>query len=77
VRFIGEETSTADAWVRHGHGSDVHQHLDIQLGAQAVQAIAHLKDFLVQWQFIGDFDVDQWIAPAPLHGARSQQRLVA
>lgn len=69
VRFIGIETSTAEAWVRYGYGADVHQSLSIDLSDRSVQALTHFKNFLVQHQFIGDFDVSGWIASDPLQAA--------
>lgn len=78
VRFIGIETSTAESWVRYGHGDDVHLSLGIDLSAQAVRAITQFKDFLVKHRFIGDFEVQQWIAPEPLESAlRTANRKVA
>lgn len=69
VRFIGIETSTAEAWVRYAHGPEVHLSLGIDLSDRSVRALTHLKDFLVQHRFIGDFDVSSWIAPTPLREA--------
>ena len=69
VHFIGIETSTADAWVRYGHGPEVHLSLGIDLSERSVRALGHLKDFLVQHRFIGDFDLRAWIAPEPLREA--------
>jgi len=69
VRFIGIETGTAEAWVRYGHGPEVHLSLGIDLSERSTRALNDLKSFLVQHQFIGDFDLSSWIAPGPLREA--------
>lgn len=72
VRFIGIETATAESWVRYGYGSDVHLSLGIDLSERSIRALADFKQFLVQHDFIGDFDLSDWIAPEPLHEAAEQ-----
>lgn len=69
VRFIGIETSTAEAWVRYGYGSEVHSSLTVDLSERSVGALTELKNFLVQHRFIGDFDLQNWIAPSPFNEA--------
>jgi ABC-type nitrate/sulfonate/bicarbonate transport system substrate-binding protein len=79
VRFIGDETATASAWVKYGHGSDVHLHLGIDLAPQALAALADLKDFLVTRGYLPhDFSVEEWAAPQILQAAGTPaQRRVA
>ena len=72
VHFIGIETSTADAWVRYGHGNDVHASLHVDLAERSIEALADLKDFLVRQGFVRDFDVRDWIAPEPFGRAIAQ-----
>ncbi len=72
VHFIGIETSTADAWVRYGHGNDVHASLHVDLAERSIEALADLKDFLVRQGFVRDFDVRGWIAPEPFGRAIAQ-----
>jgi len=75
VRFIGDETATASAWVRYGHGSDVHEHLHIDLSPQSLGALADLKNFLVEWKYLrSDFSLDEWIAPQPFNAAAVNPR---
>lgn len=75
VRFIGDETSTASAWVKYGHGGDVHQHLSIDLSELSLGALEDLKNFLVQRKYLpADFSVRSWAAPQFLAAASAGQR---
>jgi ABC-type nitrate/sulfonate/bicarbonate transport system substrate-binding protein len=75
VRFIADETSTATAWVKYGHGADVHQHLAIDLSEQSLAALEDLKSFLVQWKYLpADFAVRSWVAPQPFAAASAAAR---
>ncbi len=67
ITLIGKETCTADIWVRHSYGDDVASRLDLNLAETSIQALAHLKSFLVARHFIGaDFDLRSWIDATPL-----------
>jgi len=67
VAYIGRETDASDEWVRYGYGGDVHRRLQTGLDAQAVAGLKAFKDFLLRYRFIEtDFDIDDWIDPAPL-----------
>ena len=78
VRFIGDETGTASAWVKYGHGNDVHESLDIDLSERSVAALDDLKNFLVTWKYLpADFSIRQWIDAAPLHSQLADRQQVA
>jgi ABC-type nitrate/sulfonate/bicarbonate transport system substrate-binding protein len=48
----------------------VHQHLRLTLEDEQIVAIAHFKDFLLEWGFIpADFDVARWIDGRALEAA--------
>jgi len=67
LRFVAREISTSEEAVLASNGPEVHKHLGIGLEAPLVEAIAHFKDFLLEWGFLpGDFDVDAWVDAAPL-----------
>ncbi len=73
VRFIGLETATADQWVRYGYGPQAHESLRVDLAEQSLAALTSLKDFLVEWQFIQDFDVQAWVAAEPYQQVTAQK----
>jgi len=67
VQFIGQETSTAEAWVRHGYGTKIAESLQLDLAETSVAALGQVKDFLFQNGFLdADFDVAAWVDAAPL-----------
>ena len=75
VRFIGDETSTASAWVRYGHGDRVHESLGIELSDTSIAALDDLKNFLVAFHYLpADFAIRQWIDPQPLQSVQVRER---
>lgn len=70
VRFIAREIGVADDAVWAANGKDVHRHLQLTLDEDQIDAIAHFKDFLLEWGFIPhDFDVASWIDGRALEAA--------
>ncbi len=70
VRFIAREIGVAEDAVWAANGPDVHRHLRLTLSDDEICALAHFKDFLLEWGFIAaDFDVSGWVASQPLNGA--------
>lgn len=70
VRFIAREIGVGEDAVRAANGSKVHQHLSLTLDDEQIEAIAHFKDFLLEWGFLpNDFDVRGWIDGRPLDAA--------
>jgi ABC-type nitrate/sulfonate/bicarbonate transport system substrate-binding protein len=70
VRFIAREIGVADDAVWAANGAQVHQHLRLTLEDEQIVAIAHFKDFLLEWGFIpADFDVASWIDGRALEAA--------
>lgn len=72
VRFIAREIGASEEAVRAANGPEVHRHLTLDLDPAEVEAIAHFKDFLLEWGFIpADFNVADWVDPRPLALARN------
>ncbi|MDE1172572.1 MAG: ABC transporter substrate-binding protein [Parvibaculaceae bacterium] len=70
VRFIAREIGVAEEAIWAANGPGVHRHLRLTLAEDEIMALAHFKDFLLEWGFIpADFDVAGWIAPDPLKEA--------
>jgi ABC-type nitrate/sulfonate/bicarbonate transport system substrate-binding protein len=71
VRFVAREIGVSEQSVWAANGPDVHRHLRLTLAEDEIAALAHFKDFLLEWGFIpADFDAAAWIAPAPLEASR-------
>jgi ABC-type nitrate/sulfonate/bicarbonate transport system substrate-binding protein len=67
VTQISRETDWTEAWVRFAYGPQAHEHLGVDLSETAIDGLTQFKDFLLKWGFLkGDFDVREWIDPAPL-----------
>lgn len=74
VRFIAREIGVSEEAVRVANGKDVHRHLRLTLDPEQIEAIAHFKDFLLEWGFIpADFDVADWIDDRFLEEARQRR----
>lgn len=72
VRFIAREIGVSEQSVWAAGGPDVHRHLHLTLADDEIAALAHFKDFLLEWGFVpADFDASAWIAPAPLAASRA------
>lgn len=70
VRLIANEIGVGEDAVWAANGPDVHRHLGLTLDDDQAIAFAHFKTFLLDWDFIlADFDIDGWLAPAPLEAA--------
>ncbi len=73
VTQVARETGSTEAAVRLGYGNDVGRHLGTDLEESSVEALDDFKNFLLKWGFLaGDFDVRQWIDPAPLAQAKKE-----
>lgn len=60
-RFVAREVAASEETVLAANGPDLHHHLGLGLEPELVAAVAHYKDFLLEWGFIaGDFDVATW-----------------
>jgi ABC-type nitrate/sulfonate/bicarbonate transport system substrate-binding protein len=71
VRFIAREIGVSEQSVWAANGPDVSRHLRLTLADDEIAALAHFKDFLLEWGFIpADFDAAAWIDPAPLDASR-------
>ncbi|MDB5712960.1 MAG: putative dibenzothiophene desulfurization enzyme [Sphingomonadales bacterium] len=71
VRFIAREIGVSEQSIWAANGSDVHRHLRLTLEEEEVAALAHFKDFLLEWGFIpADFDAANWIDAGPLEASR-------
>lgn len=71
VRFIAREIGVAEDAIWAANGRDVHRHLRLTLEEDQIEAIAHFKDFLLEWGFIpADFDAPSWIDGRALEAAQ-------
>ncbi len=76
VRFIGQETSTAESWVRHGYGAEIADSLQLDLAEQSIAGLSRVKDFLFENGFLqADFDVAEWLEPAPFYAVERATQL--
>jgi ABC-type nitrate/sulfonate/bicarbonate transport system substrate-binding protein len=67
ITLVARETGCAENWVHHGYGDDVHLNLGLSLAPSWVDGIETFKNFLLAQGFLaGDFNVRDWIDPAPL-----------
>jgi ABC-type nitrate/sulfonate/bicarbonate transport system substrate-binding protein len=75
VRYVSQETASPEEWVHLAYGDKLHRHLGIDLHPQSINALAVFKDFLLEWGFLArDFDVWDWIDPAPYKMVTSRAR---
>lgn len=71
VRVVAKELGVAEEFVVAAYGDKLSQQLDVDLSAENVAAIRLRKEFLLKHGFLpADFDLDQWIDPAPLAEAQ-------
>ncbi len=67
IRLLARETGWAESWVRYGYGNDVNENLRLDLQPSWITGLDTFKNFLLSQGFLaGDFDVGDWIDPAPL-----------
>jgi ABC-type nitrate/sulfonate/bicarbonate transport system substrate-binding protein len=67
LAYMSRETRTEASWVRDAYGADLHLFQRTDLHDIAVQALEVHKAFLLKWGFIpNDFEIRDWIDPAPL-----------
>lgn len=75
---IAAETNWTEPWVRFAYGDKVHESLGIDLSEHAIWGLTVFKDFLFANGFLkADFDIQDWIDPAPLHSLQLEAELVA
>lgn len=71
LAYISRETGGKVPWVKRAYGDDVSRRQNTDLSDTAIAALDVQKRFLLKWGFIrNDFDIAQWIDPAPLNAAR-------
>lgn len=67
VSYIAKESHSTDEWVRKAYGNDIHLKQGTDLSELSIAGLSAYKDFLFQWGYLkSDFDVAEWIDPAPL-----------
>jgi ABC-type nitrate/sulfonate/bicarbonate transport system substrate-binding protein len=75
VTLLARETGCAENWVHHGYGEDVHRNLGLSLSPSWVDGIERFKNFLLSHGLVRrDFDVQDWIDPAPLRDVAERLR---
>lgn len=75
---VAAETNWTEPWVRFAYGEQVHEHLGVDLSERSVWGLTVFKDFLFQHGFLkADFDVRDWIDPAPLASLQREPELAA
>jgi ABC-type nitrate/sulfonate/bicarbonate transport system substrate-binding protein len=74
VTYIARETGWSEAWVRKAFGDQVHQQLTLAIDETRVNGLDTLKNFLHEHGFLQhDFDMRQWVDPAPFERAARQR----
>ncbi len=69
---VAAETGTTPRQVLAAHGRGLHDQLQIDLSAHKLAALDAQRHFLLTHGFLdADVDVEDWIAPGPLDGARA------
>jgi ABC-type nitrate/sulfonate/bicarbonate transport system substrate-binding protein len=75
ITLLARETGWAESWVRYGYGDDVSEHLGLNLSPSWVTGLDTFKNFLVSQGFlVSDFDIGDWIDPAPLRDVLDRMR---
>jgi ABC-type nitrate/sulfonate/bicarbonate transport system substrate-binding protein len=71
--LVARETGCAENWVHQGYGEEVHLNLGLSLTPSWIDGLDTFKSFLSAHGFLaGDFDVGDWIDPAPLRDVTEQ-----
>ncbi|MDR6100245.1 ABC-type nitrate/sulfonate/bicarbonate transport system substrate-binding protein [Agrobacterium larrymoorei] len=72
ARFIAREIGVSEDAVIAANGQAIHRSLRLDLEPAEIDAIAHFKDFLLEWKFIpNDFDVHAWVDPRAVDAQRA------
>jgi ABC-type nitrate/sulfonate/bicarbonate transport system substrate-binding protein len=70
-RIVAREVLVSEEAATSAYGADLHLKLGLALEPEQIAAIAHFKDFLLEWGFLeADFDVDAWVDRRPLDSQR-------
>jgi len=73
IALVARETGCAENWVHYGYGEEVHLNLGLSLDSSWTDGLDIFKNFLSTQGFLpGDFDVREWIDPAPLREVTEQ-----
>ncbi|MBA8880029.1 ABC transporter substrate-binding protein [Phyllobacterium myrsinacearum] len=65
-RFVAREVGASEETVAAANGPDLHRHLTLGLDPVLLNAVAHYKNFLRDWDFLeDDFDLDAWVDRRP------------
>ena len=76
--YIAREAGTSADWARLAYGADAHLRLQTFLTDEAITALGAFKDFLFEHGFIPqDFDIAEWVDPAPLAAIGRLERRAA
>jgi ABC-type nitrate/sulfonate/bicarbonate transport system substrate-binding protein len=68
LTMVARETGWSESWARYAYGEEVHKNLRLSLAPAWVAALGSFKDFLGGQGFLaGDFNIDDWVDPVPLH----------
>ncbi|WP_244099481.1 ABC transporter substrate-binding protein [Burkholderia gladioli] len=70
IAYLARETRSAEHWVRRAYRPDVHRQMTIGIDRGSLAALDDFKRFLHGHGFLpNDFDLDDWVDPAPLAAA--------
>ncbi|AGT10710.1 ABC transporter substrate-binding protein [Paracoccus aminophilus] len=73
VRLIAREIGVGEDAIWAANGPEVHRHLELTIEEDQIDALQHFVGFLREWDFIpAEFDVRDWVDPAPLAAARAK-----
>lgn len=73
--YVAREVRSAEHWIPRAYAGGLHRQLDLGLDPDALDALAHFKDFLLHHAFLpADFDFAGWVDAAPLEAVIARRR---
>lgn len=75
LTMVARETGWTESWARYAYGEDVHQNLRLGLSPSCIAALDMFKNFMTDQGFLAaDFNIDDWVDPAPLRDVLDELR---
>jgi ABC-type nitrate/sulfonate/bicarbonate transport system substrate-binding protein len=75
ITMVARETGWTESWVRYAYGKEVHENLRLSLSRSCIAGLDTFKNFMAEQSFLpGNFDINDWVDPAPLRDVLEQLR---
>ena len=75
LTMVARETGCTESWARYVYGEDVHQNLQLTLSPACIAGLDTFKNFMTDQGFLAaDFNIDDWVDPAPLRDVLDELR---